>query len=180
MFSDDGSRFGAATADGSVIVWQRDFAKLGQVCLNGLSERWVNDLVFRPGGKDLIAATTDNRLAVVRDTGVLQRELEVNCEVLCLAFDASGEYLLCGGRDGSISIWNMNSEKRILQWTAHDSSTGYVQFEPQGHVLSAGVNGEVRRWDVLGTFETISKAGIHLDLQHILDWTLTLGRTKKS
>ena len=149
--SPDGARRAAATISGD--VWLMDDAH-GQRTLvrRGRMDR-VRSLAFSPdghvlaiGGSGLVVRLVDassaSELEPVEADGVDNASH--------VAISPDGRYLAGGGFDGTVTIWDRGSRRRLVTLAGHDCVTA-LSFMPDGSTLTAGdVTGRVRLWAIPG------------------------------
>lgn len=67
----------------------------------------------------------------------------------CVRFSPSGDKLLCGGRDGGIRVWNVETGELTTDKHLHNSRVFNAEFSPAGDMItSAGEDGHLIRFDV--------------------------------
>ncbi|MEO1347898.1 MAG: hypothetical protein AAFW84_03740 [Cyanobacteria bacterium J06635_15] len=152
-FSADGNRVVTAGQDGTARVW----ALTGQeLALLNHEEAVVNTATISPNG-DSIA--TGDGLGDVRLWGIngeLQQTLEAHSErVLSVRFSPDGQYLATASSDRTAQIWDLQTQKPIVQLEGHQDTVSWVAFSPDGQaVVTASHDGTARLWDLQGNLIT--------------------------
>ena len=69
-------------------------------------------------------------------------------EYFAVAFSPDGRYLVTGGANGTVDVWDADDGRRIGPLGTHDRPVRGLVFSPDGRRLaSAGADGEVKLWD---------------------------------
>ncbi len=70
--------------------------------------------------------------------------------VLCVRYNATGEYVLTGGQDRTIQLWNLSKSKHIKQYAGpHGREVKDVQIAPSSdRFCSCGGDRNVMLWDI--------------------------------
>ena len=70
-------------------------------------------------------------------------------EMSCLAYSPDGQYIVTGGEDGKVKLWNVTSGFCFVTFTEHTSSITSVQFSNnKKFLISASLDGTVRAYDI--------------------------------
>lgn len=71
-------------------------------------------------------------------------------EMSCIAYSPDGQYIVTGGEDSKVKLWNVNSGFCFVTFSEHTSSVTAVQFSNNKKFLvSASLDGTVRAYDII-------------------------------
>jgi WD40 repeat protein len=107
----------------------------------------VSNLAFSPDGKSLVRVQGNKAKVWDSQTGELKAALDKS-EIISAAFHPDGKRVATGNREGSISIWDMPTQK--LLWksdTNPETPIEMLTFSADGNILATNFNGTVRLWD---------------------------------
>ena len=65
-----------------------------------------------------------------------------------LAFDAGGDLLAVGGRDGSVQVWGVSDGKERAYFAGHKGRVTGLAFSQVGELASVGADGRLVIWDL--------------------------------
>ncbi len=65
-----------------------------------------------------------------------------------LAFDADGDLLAVGGRDGSVQVWGVSDGKERAYFAGHQGRVTGLAFSQVGQLASVGADGRLVIWDL--------------------------------
>ncbi|WP_422730895.1 WD40 repeat domain-containing protein, partial [Nostoc cycadae] len=78
--------------------------------------------------------------------------------VQSVSFSSDGKTLASGSNDKTITLWNVETGKKISTFTGHSSTVVSVSFSPDGRLLASGsLDGTIKLWNIktgkkIGTF----------------------------
>jgi WD40 repeat protein len=150
-WSPDGEKIATASADATVILWNRQ-GKLLQRLEHG--DR-VYGVTFSPDGSAIASVGADNTLKLWNLQGKLLHTLPAHNESLfSVAFSPDGTRLATASRDQTAKLWRIpkdpEGEPQLLQTlTAHTHEVSEVSFSPDGTLLaSASYDNQVNLWRI--------------------------------
>lgn len=98
-------------------------------------------LALQPGGKQFAAGFSDNKLRMYQSSPpfeVLFNQSTHENSVFCLAFDQSGDYLISGGRDAHLRIWDTKTMQEVADIPAHLFTINHIAFRPDYKYFATG------------------------------------------
>jgi hypothetical protein len=140
---------------------------------------WITAVAYSPDGRYL--ASADRAGAVVVWEGSTGKEFNTlpghKVAVTSLAFMPG--VLASGSQDGTIVLWDVKEGKEIRKWNAHGGGVEWVDFTPDGRVVSCGRDKVAKVWDQTGkvlftsaAFDDIAlRAALANDRVIVGDWT---------
>jgi WD40 repeat protein len=159
-YSPGGEELAVGSGDGVVRLWRPESGRL--LAESAPHPSFVRGLAFSQDGRTLASGSADGTLRLWRlkrdredgdRHGVLSEpELEFSelpGGVWSLAFDAGGQRLVGGSRNGAVRLWNLTVEPTVFR--LHDQSWDLASaaIDPQGRWAATGdVGGTARLWDL--------------------------------
>ena len=146
-FSPDGRRIAGGIGGGKVHLWNVNTGKLWQTLSLGT---WSTSVAFSRDGKKILAGGLGKAHLWNTSTGKLIQTLSTGVRTnTYVSFSPNGERIAAENTDGSVSTWNMNTDRRIR--TFKSDRFKKVAFSSNGKKI-ATVNvfaePEVRLWNV--------------------------------
>lgn len=140
---------------------------------------WITAVTFSPDGRYL--ASADRSGGIVVWEGASGKEFNTlpghKLAVTALAFMPG--VLASASEDGKISLWDVKEGKEIRSWNAHAGGVEWVDFTPDGRLVSCGRDKLAKVWDQTGKVLLTSEAFDDIALRAVLshervvagDWT---------
>ena len=151
---DDGQQTATAGGDGLVVLWE-----------TGKSPRILRGhrgpvlrVVYSGDGKLLATADEAGSIHVWNlDAEKTLRILSGAAPTTALRFGPRAEWIVAGGEDGSIKLWNLTSDFPPVAFPGHSYAVADLAVSPDGtRVASASKDRSVRVWDVNGPREVFA------------------------
>ena len=140
---------------------------------------WITAIAFSPDGKYLASADRSGGVQVWE--GATGKEFNTlaghKAMVTGLAFMPG--VLASSSEDGKVVLWDAKEGKEIRNWAAHPGGAEWVDFTPDGRVVSCGRDKVAKAWDqngkLLGTVGPMNdialRAALSNDRVIVGDWT---------
>jgi ribosome assembly protein 4 len=114
---------------------------------------WILCLSWSPDGIFIASGGLDNLVGIWKKTS---KELEAPLKghkdwVACLSWkpchlEFPCRHLLSGSKDGSILLWDIYTQKSLLNITAHKQSVKSVRWGGDGRIFSGSSDGTIKIW----------------------------------
>ena len=112
---------------------------------------WITAIAYSPDGKFL--ATADRNGGVeVWESGADPKPFNTLAghKVACTALAFMPGVLASASEDGKIVLWNVKEGTEIRSWAAHPGGVLWVDFTPDGRIVSCGRDKIAKVWDATG------------------------------
>ena len=112
---------------------------------------WITAIAYSPDGKFL--ATADRNGGVeVWESGADPKPFNTLAghKVACTALAFMPGVLASASEDGKIVLWNVKEGTEIRNWAAHPGGVLWVDFTPDGRIVSCGRDKIAKVWDATG------------------------------
>nr|CAB3265326.1 periodic tryptophan protein 2 homolog [Phallusia mammillata] len=117
-----------------------------------ISEHKITASAFNVTGDWIALASADLGQLLVwewqSETYIMKQQGHFN-GMSCLDYSPDGRYIVTGGEDGKVKVWNTNSGFCFVTFSEHTAAITGVQFTSNGHVImSSSIDGTVRAFDL--------------------------------
>lgn len=125
-----------------------DFEEMGFV---RMAQEHLRSIWLDEGGDRLFLGASDNRILVLdrHDASLINAWAAHDNSVFALAMHPQGRYLLSGGRDAHLNVWDARAPFSSLQKIpAHNFTVNAICFSPDGrHFLTGSRDKTIKLWD---------------------------------
>ncbi len=141
---------------------------------------WVTAVSYSPDGKFLGTADRNGGIEIW-ETGAEPKPYNSltghKSAVTALAFMPG--LLASGGEDGTVKLWNVKEGTETKSWTAHAGGVLWVEFTPEGKLVTCGRDKIAKVWDATGKALAATEAFADIALRAAMsndrviaaDWT---------
>lgn len=151
--SPDGQHLLVAIDDGT-LWWVATRSKEHRLLLSLPFPGNITSADLSPDGRQIAAASNDGIVYLIdpeSEANQSPRSIFVGDpqnKIANLRFSADGSLLVCSRRSGSISMWDVESEKVLQTWKGHDQAIIAIALLPNDRVISAGLDSTIRLWEI--------------------------------
>ncbi|MEM9816592.1 MAG: NB-ARC domain-containing protein [Cyanobacteria bacterium P01_D01_bin.6] len=138
-------------ASGEDTIWMWTFPDLSPIAQFKTHSLLSFGLAFNSDGSLLAYSNCDAKTIRVWGTqdGQLKHIFQQTGRAYKIAFSPDGRLLACGGDDGIISIWNIETGELLHQLTENMGSVWSVDFSPDGRNIASGSDDNIiRLWNI--------------------------------
>ena len=111
---------------------------------------WVTAIAFSPDGKFLASADRNGGIQVWEGATWKEFNSLPGHKVMVTALTFMPGVLASSSEDGKIALWDVKEGKEIRSWAAHGGGAAWVDFTPDGRLVSAGRDKTAKVWDQTG------------------------------
>ena len=167
-----------ALAKGQLVFYELDTLKEKKRVTVG--EDHARSIALHPDGDKFAVGFSDNYIRFF-DAQSLKQTNEVhghNNSVFSLVYDKSGRWLVSGGRDAHLNIWDAKNQQPELYLSvpAHILTINFLTFSPCGQYLASGSRDKTikiwstKKWELLKVLDRL-KVGGHQHSVNTLFWS---------
>ncbi|MBK6950100.1 MAG: WD40 repeat domain-containing protein [Haliscomenobacter sp.] len=167
----------SAGGDGRITRWAVEEMRAAESLL--LSHQSLRCLDYCPARNEIAAGASDRNIYIL-DAETLEIKHQIPKahlnSVFTVQYAPDGNYLLSGGRDAHLKVWDTVNWKQTHAIPAHWYTINDIAFHPQGHLFAtASRDKTVKIWDA-ATFDLLQvlgpfRQGGHLNSVNTLLWT---------
>ncbi len=110
----------------------------------------IKTLQFDPDGKKILVVSASSAGIYKPESGTLEIKLDSSDHVVkagCLSHD--GKLVATGAKDGTIKIWDLANEAKVITTAKLPSGVAAIAFSPDStQLLTTGEKGAAKIWDV--------------------------------
>lgn len=179
-FSPDDQQIVTVSQDATAIVWDVNTGKPSPPFTGHAGP--VYSATFTADGQQVITGGYDHRLLVwnpatlkpfefrkledgdaVRTPPEFEELGQHSTSIRCVALSDDGAFLLSGGQDNSVRLWDLATKRLVQTFRGHDSWVRGVAFGRDGRsLITASQDATVRTWSIAGYEELRSIQGREL------------------
>ncbi len=140
----------SAGYDHQVIRWDLETGGADPNFTFDAPAKYINAVAVSPDGDRCLVCADNNVYVADAKTGKVLRTFTGHTDsVTAAAFSADGKYVLSGGDDRALRLWEADTGKPIQVFRGCEGGVKSVAFSPDGRrVLSGSADATVRLWDV--------------------------------
>ncbi|WP_445635314.1 putative STAND NTPase 1 domain-containing protein [Nostoc sp. DSM 114161] len=157
-FSPDGKMVVSGSADGVVIIWNRNGKKIKDFKAH---EKKITSLGFSPNSQSILSASEDKTLKLWSLEGKEIANFKGHKEeITCFSFSPDGQKVISGSQDKTLKIWKLDGTE-IKTFRGHKQSIKSVTFSPNGQTIASISIGKIMKlWSLDGKeTKTLNDAG---------------------
>jgi WD40 repeat protein len=158
----DGLAEGEITED-VIKRWETKSCRIAETPLDR-ERRYVQGIAYSPVGRRVAWATRSGQIwisdldANVPPTPLPQVHTAIVAE---MDFSPDGRYLVSGGRDRRVIVWDVAAKSVLKELPGHSNAVNSVKFAPTGNIVaSGGSENQILVWDITRPDPLVAKLDV--------------------
>jgi WD40 repeat protein len=111
---------------------------------------WVTAIAYSPDGKYLASADRNGGIQVWEASTGKEFNALPGHKVMVTGLAFMTGVLASSSEDGKVALWDVKEGKEIRSWAAHPGGAAWVDFTPDGRLVSCGRDKLAKAWDQMG------------------------------
>ncbi len=111
---------------------------------------WITAIAYSPDGRFLATADRNGGIQVWEGPTGKEYNTLPGHKVRVTAMSFMTGVLASSSEDGKVALWDVKEAKEIRSWAAHPGGAAWVDFSPDGRIVSCGRDKIAKVWDQTG------------------------------
>ena len=111
---------------------------------------WVTAIAYSPDGRFLATADRNGGIQVWEGPTAKEYNTLPGHKVRVTGLSFMTGVLASSSEDGKVALWDVKEAKEIKSWAAHPGGAAWVDFAPDGRIVSCGRDKVAKVWDQTG------------------------------
>ena len=156
FMSDISDKFITSSHDGTIRLWDSNDYSVKARCVSNGQVAGVYPLCSLFTDEIILSGWSDGKIRAYRvdnNQQLWQIDNAHNNGVTCIALSNNNKFIVSGGQEGEIRVWEIRSRELISHLKEHTSRVTKVQiFADDVHLLSCSRDKSIRIWDTTSGF----------------------------
>jgi hypothetical protein len=111
---------------------------------------WVTAIAYSPDGKYLASADRNGGIQIWEGSSGKEYNALPGHKVMVTSLAFMTGVVASGSEDGTVKLWDAKEGKESKSWNAHSGGVAWVDFVPDGRIVSCGRDKIAKVWDQTG------------------------------
>jgi periodic tryptophan protein 2 len=123
------------------------------LCFVSISQKRIDAVTISPSGEWLAFGSSKHGQLLVwewQSESYILKQQGHHHEMSCLSYSQDGQFIVTGGSDSKVKLWNTQTGFCFVTFTEHTSAITAVEFAKKGQIVfSASLDGTIRAFDMV-------------------------------